>query len=104
MQDIRKFTQLAAGCDPVKYNYATVAPPAANMESYNEAVANSCTDTYVTGKVVAKADGIIFACTVCALVASGCPPVFVFCIGSRPGLCTGDFIQAQTVVGGPWAP
>jgi hypothetical protein len=54
-QDIRKFSKLAAGCN--LDDQGTVAPPAVNMPSYDEAIANSCTDTYTVGSVVAKADG-----------------------------------------------
>ncbi len=44
-QLIRQFTELAAGCNTG--DYATVAPPASNFYTYNMAVANSCTDTYM---------------------------------------------------------
>ena len=41
----RLFTSLAAGCNTG--DYATVAPPATNMYTYDMAVSNSCTDTYM---------------------------------------------------------
>ena len=44
-QLIRQFQDLAAGC--TTDDYATVAPPAANMHTYIQAVANSCTDDYM---------------------------------------------------------
>ena len=54
-QDARKFSKLAAGCN--LDDSATVAPPANNMVSYDEAIANSCTDSYMVGAAVAKAQG-----------------------------------------------
>lgn len=55
-QDVRKFSVLAAGCN--LDDTATVAPPAKNMVSYDEAIANSCTDSYMVGSAVAKAQGM----------------------------------------------
>jgi hypothetical protein len=50
---------LAAGCNTD--DYATVAPPAATMYTYNMAVDNSCTDEYITGDVVAKANADFYS-------------------------------------------
>ena len=44
-QLIRQFQALAAGCNTD--DYASVAPPAGNMHTYDQAVANSCTDAYM---------------------------------------------------------
>jgi hypothetical protein len=45
VQIIRQFAELAAGCNTA--DYASVSPPASNFYTYNMAVANSCTDTYM---------------------------------------------------------
>jgi hypothetical protein len=45
VQIIRQFAELAAGCNTS--DYASVSPPASNFYTYNMAVANSCTDTYM---------------------------------------------------------
>ena len=42
---LRQFAELAAGCNTS--DYASVSPPASNFYTYNMAVANSCTDTYL---------------------------------------------------------
>lgn len=68
----RVFTTLAAGCNTD--DYATVAPPAASLKTYNDSVANSCTDTYITGDVVAKAD-VRYPALMFYLLGPAAPPV-----------------------------
>ena len=82
MQDIRKFMELAAGCNTD--DYIAVAPPAATMESYSEAVANSCTDTYTTGKVPAKAQGTYCPCP-CLACAGYFDWMFVLAVAFERG-------------------